>query len=1090
MIDTLLYQEKICIPTNLPISAQAWLLAQRIKSGIQAPTLWVVENQQIATQLTAELRAHLNTDQGIVHLPDWETLPYDRYQPHPHTTKNRLEAFYQISLPHFKCLITNSSTLLYRCVSPNWIKKNTWQIATNNISNRRSWTQQLDMIYDRVAVLSEEGQYCIRGSMIDIYPVGHFPCRLDFIDDHLDDITLLKKDDFSPIRKLKSLNLMPRFEANNANTDHNWVSKLSKNDPSVIKRLLEGSIIPGYQYFLPSYHHDLACILDHLPKHTHILIHDNAKAAMQQHWELMHSRYNLHRTTALFAPEDIALPPDTFTNKANPQTTQACIQNLNKSPTLADLATKRTILCSKNDSRQILLHDYLTRHQQQATIHTTPPSLSEINIGLHLVIHPLTESYTIPSWQLYWVRDEDLAQKNLPKIKDKKQKEKAYEPETIHYWDHFQTGQKVSHIDYGVGLLEGLVHLNEHAQVEAFVKISYANNKVVYLPIDNLNKISVYYGNSDLDELGHTRWANRIQRAKEACELYASHMLQQTAIRHHAVSPVIQANECYETFCKKFYFDITDDQLKATSEILHDIQQTKPMDRLLLGDVGFGKTEVMLRAAFVSIMSGYKVIVLCPTTILAEQHYQTAQERMSHWPIAIGLISRLKKSSERIKNVEAFNQGQIDLLFATGAILSHNIVSKNLGLIIVDEEHRFGVKDKQKLTDLHPQAHRLSISATPIPRTLQSALQNLRQMSFIQKPPKLRLPVKTILSEYNQTIIDEAIGREVSRGGQVFFIHNDISTHTNMLTTLQHLFPTLSIACIHGQMHEREITMLMQDFLSGKYQILISTTLIESGIDIPNANTIIVNRADMLGLAQLHQLRGRVGRSNQQAYAYLLYPENIPDGIAKQRLDALKEHSGLGAGWLLSIKDLEIRGAGSILGDEQSGHIDHIGYGLYQQLLNEAIDKSFSNQTADLQHIHIDIKTERYIPESYISDMNQRMNIYRKIQTMNDIPSLLELEKHLTSQYGMIPKMFSNIFHHHKLLILARKARLQSLLKYSDRLVWQWLDHTAIDSNKIFEWVKSQSFDIKFTNNMTFSIKAEDDPYTQCIDVLSLLMNI
>jgi len=1071
---------------DMPLSAQAMHIAAYTKTQHAQPILWIVPNNYHATALVQELIHYRGSEKGIVHFADWETLPYDRFQPHPSITAQRLSALYQAATEKIAVMITNASTLLYKTPTPTWILQNIWDSGNNNTRSRHAWLMQLQTLYDRVNTLDQEGQYCIRGSDIDIYPIGHAPCRLVFLDDTLESITLLDRATFEPQERIQRLHIMPRFEATSPNTTDTWQHALSTDDPRLIRRLREGDIIPGYQYYLPCYHASLVPLTSHLPTNTLLLIDTPTQKTLHEHWALIEHRYHTHTPYSVLPRDSIAVDPSYFLHSLPHYSTHNEYIKLTDIPDMTVLQAAKTIICTKNSARTSLLESYFRqRHISYMTLNTHTP-LTSLKAGIYIALQPLLNNLHKPRHQTYWIKEEDLIKKQLT-LQTSPQETSSPLPEVHTPWEQYTVGQKVSHRDLGIGILEDVVHLEEHAHIEAFFKIRYAQNKIVYVPIDNLGKIAPYYGNAEITDPGNKRWSQRVSKAREACEQFASRMLHDHAVRLTQSADKIHPSSDYQTFLSQFYYEDTPDQTRATNDILADIIRGTPMDRLLLGDVGFGKTEVMLRLAFVAIMAHHQVLILCPTTILTEQHYQTALERFSQWPIRIGILSRLKKPKACQETLQAFVEGSIDLLISTHSILSLQKPIKNLGVVIIDEEHRFGVGAKEKILSMHPHVHRLSVSATPIPRTLQSAMHHVKDMSFIQHPPKMRRAVQTIVTPYDDSIIHDAIVRETARGGQVFFIHNDIASQEARARNLQEAFPLLSIAVVHGQMPENVLESIMHDFSQGQHHILISTTLIESGIDIPNANTIIIHRSDTLGLAQLHQLRGRVGRSNHQAYAYLLYPEALQDNDAKKRLDALKEHTGLGAGWMLAIKDLEIRGAGSFLGKEQSGHVDDIGYGLYQQLLHEALEQLQPNNLPHNPDSTIDLQLERYLPESYIPTITARMNVYSAIHNTRSMTDLERVWRSLIDRYGPCPESAHQLLAHHHFVILTRGSGLLSIIKNNNRIIWTWSDNAQINTALLFQWASEKKFDIQFQKSLSFSINSEHVTMDVLIDIFIAL---
>lgn len=1017
------------------------------------PYLIVCDNQKEAEQLYDNLEFVFGSSIPLRLFPDWEILPYDVFSPHQDIISHRLELLNDLAHQAPFILIANIHTVLYQLCPKNYLYQEIFQIYENQNFPFGDFKDRLHKAqYRHVSVVQEHGEYAVRGSLIDVYPMGNdFPIRIEWMDDEIESIRRFDVQNQLTVEKLKKLNIFPskEFPLNDASIGlfrQNFRQHFAGNPnlSMVYENISNGQMVQGIENYLPLFFENTATIFDYLNNNTVILQKPTISHTINQFWKEISIRYEQRRhdiTNPILPPESLfissefwhqqisllsLITPDQTIDKPNLPNLQI---SRNQSKSLQRLndwiqhnpQNRTLIMASSLGRREVILDLCKTSDIYPKTFNTFDEFLMDDHkIGL---IHgPFTDYIYFEDLLISCVTEHELFDETI--VYQKKSKSSATDSvpdKLIKDLSELSIGMPVVHIDFGVGRYEGLHSFEDQGLINEFLMIRYAGDDKIYVPITNLQTISKYAGSSaasaPLHRLGSDTWAKEKKKTAEKIHDIAIEILETQALRHaqKGLSCQIDWSE-YERFVSAFRFDETEDQRSAIQAIIQDLQAPQPMDRLICGDVGFGKTEVAMRAAFIMVQNHRQVCVLVPTTLLAKQHFETFQERFADFPIQVELLSRFrtKKESEQVLN--HLQQGKVDILIGTHKLLQQNVDFKQLGLLIIDEEHRFGVKQKEHIKKFRHQADVLSLTATPIPRTLNMAMHGMRDISLITTPPAKRLAIKTFWHEKSPNLLREALLREILRGGQVYYLHNDIDTIEKTAQELSQLVPEAKIAFAHGQMHERRLEQIMADFYHQRFNVLVCTTIIETGIDIPTANTIIIERADQLGLAQLHQLRGRVGRSHHQAYAYLLSPpQNALQPDAIKRLEAIVSLENLGAGFTLAMHDMEIRGAGEFLGEDQSGNMHSVGFSLYMEMLEQSIKDIQSGKIPSFENLkaascEMDIKFSCIIPEDYIGDVHQRLVIYKRISHAKNDTELHQLQIELIDRFGIFPEPVKNLF--------------------------------------------------------------------------------
>ncbi|HLS98414.1 MAG: transcription-repair coupling factor [Porticoccaceae bacterium] len=1045
---------------SLPAAAQSLAIVEAAL-GDRRLCLVIADSAASATQLEAELRFFAaGSDLQILHLPDWETLPYDVFSPHQDIVSERLHSLYRLPRTRQGILVAPITTLLQRLAPPSHVVGNSFVHRVGESLDVEKLRLQLESAgYRAVDTVYEHGEFAVRGSLIDIFPMGSpEPLRIDLMDDEIDSLRTFDPETQVSLHKQDEIRLLPAREFP---FDKPGIKRFLDNwhdhfDVDVRKCTLyqdvKGGIAPqGIEYYLPLFFDQTATLFDYLPQDALIFTGSQLPEAIEQFWREVSERYEEYRgdrQRPLLPPAKLYLgagevfaaigrhPRTDLVAETAPARAGAtnfparapdtvAVDSRATNPllhleTLLMESPHRTLFCAESAGRREALLELLGRAgiQPAGVAHWGEFVAGEETLAV--TTFPLERGLTLDQPALRVITESQLFGQQ---VMQRRRRGRAREGGEMLVRDltELKPGAPVVHLDHGVGRYLGLQTLAVDGASQEFLTLAYADDAKLYVPVANLHLISRYGGGdpelAPLHRLGSEQWQRARDKASQqirdtAAELLDIHARRAARVGHAFGDPGAD----YLRFCAEFPFEETPDQQDAIDAVLKDMLAPQPMDRLVCGDVGFGKTEVAMRAAFIAVASGKQVLVLVPTTLLAQQHYENFRDRFSQWPVTVEVISRFKTGKEQDALLRQVSDGKVDILIGTHKLLHNTVDLKQLGLLIIDEEHRFGVQQKEKIKALRAEVDILTLTATPIPRTLNMAMGGLRDLSIIATPPARRLSVKTFVRQRDDRVIREAIMREILRGGQVYFLHNDVKSMERTVDSLRILVPEARIGFAHGQMRERELERVMSDFYHQRFNILVCSTIIETGIDIPSANTIIIERADKFGLAQLHQLRGRVGRSHHQAYAYLLTPEpKAMTDDAVKRLDALAEADHLGSGFTLATHDLEIRGAGELLGEDQSGHIHSIGFTLYMTLLEKAVKAIQSGRIPDLDaglgdSTEVNLNLPALIPDDYLPDVNSRLILYKRISATTGEDQLRELQVEMIDRFGLLPEATKTLF--------------------------------------------------------------------------------
>lgn len=1041
----------------------------------------------------------------IFHFPDWETLPYDHFSPHQDIISNRLTALHQMPVLQQGAIITPITTLMQRIAPREFLSGNIFFLHTGESLNIDATRRNLEKAgYRCVDQVREHGEFAVRGSIMDLFPMGStLPYRIDLFDNEIDSIRTFSPETQRSIDKIDKIELFPakEFPLDEKSIElfrQNWRSQFSGNplNSPIYQDISEGICTPGIEYYLPLFFEKTATLLDYLPQNCLIISVGQIHAKAEEFWQEIRTRYEQRSndiTRPILPPQSIFITTsDAFHQIQNYVHIKVVATSSDESNydfgikiplnlSIDHKATRplqvlenflsnnkgRILFCAESiGRREILLQLFnsISLHPKQ---YTTWQDFFNDTQPYGIIVAPLEDGLTLEEPAITVIAESQLFGKRV--MQRRRRKQTTQDPEAIiKDLTELQIGAPIVHIDHGVGRYLGLQTLSVGDQMSEFLSLEYANDAKLYVPVSSLHLISRYSGvdpeNAPLHRLGTEQWQKAKRKAAEQVRDVAAELLDVYARRAAHIGMACRApNDQYEKFSAAFPFEETPDQQNAIDQVIQDMVKEKPMDRLVCGDVGFGKTEVAMRAAFMAVQNDKQVALLVPTTLLAQQHYQNFLDRFADWPIQVEVMSRFRSAKEQQKICERLAEGQVDIVIGTHKLLQSDIKFKSLGLLIIDEEHRFGVRQKEHLKSLKLNADILTLTATPIPRTLNMAFAGIRDLSLIATPPARRLSVKTFLHEYDSLIIQEAILREIMRGGQVYFLHNDVATIERMARDLEKLVPEARIGIAHGQMRERELEQIMSDFYHRRFNVLLCTTIIESGIDIPSANTIIIHRADKFGLAQLHQLRGRVGRSHHQAYAYLLIPSfKTLTADAQKRLEALTAYEDLGIGFTLATHDLEIRGAGEMLGEGQSGNMQAIGYTLYMDLLSRAVEALKSGKELELENVlphstEIDLQVTALIPETYLPDVHLRLQCYKRIASTKTSAELDEIQVEMIDRFGLLPDAAKNLF---AISELKQKAENLGILKIEANAKGgkiEFGDKPQVDPIRIIHLIQNQS---------------------------------
>jgi len=1111
--------------TNLHGSATA-LAISNAAHQIKAPLLVVCENNESVDELKRELRYFCadQPDVRILSLPDWETLPYDNNSPHQDLISDRLTALHHF--PHLNngILVLSIVSLMHRLAPRHYLSGNSFLLKIGDTVDLKQTRQNLIAAgYNHVESVYEHGEFAIRGSIMDVFPMGSpVPYRIDLLDDEIETLRTFDTETQRTLQQVKEIHLLPGREYP---LDSRGISKFRSNFQEkfdidlrqcpLYQDVSDGIDSPGLEYYLSLFFDQLSTLFDFLPEGTVVCTKGNLHRAGQEFWNDIKARYDdrvVDQYRPILPPEDIFLNADSVlkTLKQYPRINltdsdashayrfdSCALPELSSDPALAEPFAALTAFVGQHRDHRFLFcaespgrRETLLQTLQSCEIHpelaqSWTDFVSSTNPA-SLTVAPLDQGLWLKTAKLIVITEAQIFGNRIAQRR-RRGKQKTNTDFIIKSLTELRTGDAVVHIDHGVGRYRGLQTLTIENQDTEFLTIEYAKEAKLYVPVASLHLVSRYSGANPelapLNQLGTDHWQKTKRKAAEKIRDTAAELLDIYARREAKAGYVYDcASIDYEKFVASFPFEETDDQEKAITAVLDDMQSVRAMDRLICGDVGFGKTEVAMRAAFVAVQNGKQVAILVPTTLLAQQHYESFKDRFADWPIVVDVISRFKSAAEQELCIQAMVNGKTDILIGTHKLLHTDLNYNRLSLLIIDEEHRFGVRQKEKLKAMRANVDILTLTATPIPRTLNMALSEIRDLSLIVTPPAKRLSVKTLIRAQTDALIKEAVLRELLRGGQVFYLHNDVKTIDRAAEHLQEIVPQGRICVAHGQMPEKDLERIMADFYHKRYNILVCTTIIETGIDIPSANTIIMHRADKLGLAQLHQLRGRVGRSHHQAYAYLLLPHQGKLGNdAQKRIDAIQAASTLGAGFTLASHDLEIRGAGELLGDEQSGQMHKIGFSLYTELLQEAVSAIKSGRSPDLDlepatAIEVNLRIPALIPEDYLPDVHTRLILYKRISAAADDEELRELREEIIDRFGLMPEPLQLLFELTSIKLAAQVFGIRKIDANVNSGRIEFNQNTDVDPLSLVNLLQenSQEFRLAGPNQLNFSHNCAD----------------
>ncbi|VAX12774.1 Transcription-repair coupling factor [hydrothermal vent metagenome] len=1061
-------------------SSFALLIAQMAQQHA-GPLVIITADAASAQRLEYAIRFFLGKNPvPMLSFPDRETLPWDHFSPHQDITSERLASLYQLPDLDKGILIVPTPTLMHRLPPRHYLDGHALLLETGQKLDLEGMRLRLEASgYNCVSTVMEHGEFAVRGSLLDLYPMGSREAyRIELFDDEIESIRMFDPETQRSADKVNQIRLLPARECplNKDGISHfrqAFRAKFTGNAHNcpLYRDISNGMATPGIEYYLPLFFEQTATLFDYLPDNTLLLNLENIEAAAETFWDEIGERHEQMRHDTerpLLSAAEVFLPvnevfaafkryprielqqfkllPETpasgslqFATSAPPELhldvradqPASALKNF-----LAEFKGRVLFAAETSGRREYLLELLHSYDLYPASVDGWSDFLAADN-PLAITVAPLEQGLLLSNPALMVIAEPQLFGARVMQRRRRKKSSRDIDS-IIRNLAELTVGAPVVHEEHGVGRYLGLQTLDIANQTTEFLSLEYAANDKLYVPVSSLHLISRYTGadpeHAPLHRLGSGQWERAKRRANERVRDVAAELLDIYARREARSGFSYPLDETqYRAFSASFPFEETPDQQTSIDKVLENMRSDKPMDHLVCGDVGFGKTEVAMRAAFVAVQAGRQVAVLVPTTLLTRQHMENFRDRFADWPVRIESLSRFNSAKEQKQILTDLETGQIDIIIGTHKLLQKDLKYKNLGLVIIDEEHRFGVRQKETFKAMRAEVDILTLTATPIPRTLNMAMSGLRDLSIIATPPARRLAIKTFVSEWKPAQIKEACLRELKRGGQVYFLHNDVQTIEKQVSTLQQLLPEADIRHAHGQMRERELEQVMSDFYHQRFNILVCTTIIETGIDIPSANTIIMNRADRFGLAQLYQLRGRVGRSHHRAYAYLIIPPRKSiSADARKRLEAIESIETLGTGFTLASHDMEIRGAGELLGDEQSGQMIEIGFSLYSELLERAVKALKEGKEPELDKplfhgAEIDLHTPALIPEDYLPDIHERLIMYKRIASAADKDTLRELQVEMIDRFGLLPEAAKTLFSVTELKLRATQTGIKKI---------------------------------------------------------------
>jgi len=1111
---------------NLQGAALPLVLSELLRQQ-QALYLLVVPDTPTALRIEQELSVFLG-DASLIHsFPDWETLPYDIFSPHQDIISQRLRTLYQ--LPHLTqgLVIVPVSTLMLRLCEHNHLQTQSLVLKKGQRLDLTTLKRQLTQVgYRAVDQVMEHGEFSVRGSLLDLYPMGSsLPYRIDFFDDEIDGLRTFDPDNQRTVAQVTSIELLPAHEfpldkaaIERFRSRYRELFPARNEKESLYQQVSQGVLPAGIEYYLPLFAEKTESLLSFFQHQTVVLALGDIEAAAHRFWQDVDKRYQdraIDLLRPILKPQQLYFSVDELFAELKPRPrirlSRATLPEKTGQANLpCQLLPDLTVNHQQTEPLASLKAFVLQQKQQRGRVLFLVESQGRRESLLQLVQKAGIRLPQIDSWldfatsdhdiaigigaleQGVWLKDcgnialiseNELFGLKISQRRRRKHSQQVSSDTIIRNLAELSEGQPVVHLQHGIGRYQGLQVLDAAGITAEFVTIEYAGGSKLYVPVSNLHLLSRYSGadqdHAPLHKLGNDTWEKARRKAAEKVRDVAAELLDVYAMRAAQKGYGFKVDQDnYLKFADGFPFEETADQQDAITAVLNDMQTPQAMDRLVCGDVGFGKTEVAMRAAFVAVDDGHQVAILVPTTLLAQQHFENFRDRFANWAVRVEVLSRFISPKEQKAILADVEAGKVDILIGTHKLLQDDIKFHELGLLIVDEEHRFGVRQKEKIKALRANIDILTLTATPIPRTLNMSLSGMRDLSIIATPPAKRLAVKTFVREYETGLIREAVLREIMRGGQVYYLHNDVASIEKTAADLAELLPEAMIGIAHGQMPERELERVMADFYHQRFNLLLCSTIIETGIDVPTANTIIIQRADNFGLAQLHQLRGRVGRSHHQAYAYLLTPP--PKRLtsdAQKRLEAISALEDLGAGFALASHDLEIRGAGELLGDDQSGQIESVGFTLYMEMLEEAVKALKDGREPSLdamlsQQTELDLKIPALLPDSYIPDVSLRLSFYKRLASSQDSHDLDEIQVELIDRFGLLPDAAKNLVAVTGFKHQAQQLGIRRLEANNKGGSIEFAERTLVQPGYIIKLIQTQSriYKLEGGNKLKFAI--------------------
>ncbi|HHK5569738.1 transcription-repair coupling factor [Neisseria lactamica] len=1094
---------------SLPLALARYLPHKRLK-------VVLTQDAEQALRLQTAWRFFRPHDTAVF-LPDWETLPYERFSPHQDLVSERLSALWQIKSGAADVLFVPVATAMQKLPPVPFLAGRTFWLKTGQtLDIGRLKSDLVDAGYNHVSHVVAAGEFAVRGGIVDLFPMGsEMPYRIDLFDDEIDSIKTFDTETQRTISPVSEIRLLPAHEfPTDSEAQKIFRSRFREevdgnpNDAAVYKAVSNGHFGAGVEYYLPLFfENELETLFDYIGEDALFVSLGDVHAEANRFWSDVKSRYAMAQgdeTYPPLLPQHLYLSADVFAGRLK-NYGQVLPDVSGKEHALPDLAVNRQsdeplqalkdfqtafegriLLCAESLGRRETMLGFLQQNGLKAKPVSDWQGFLSAHEPLMITVAPLAYGFKLGGLQspnqqqaapaserenwgeskavaaqstIAVITESDLYQYVArSRAHNRRKKHAAISDGLLRDLAEINIGDPVVHEEHGIGRYMGLVTMDLGGETNEMMLLEYAGEAQLYVPVSQLHLISRYSGqaheNVALHKLGSGAWNKAKRKAAEKARDTAAELLNLYARRAAQSGHKFEINELdYQAFADGFGYEETEDQAAAIAAVIKDLTQAKPMDRLVCGDVGFGKTEVALRAAFVAVMGGKQVAVLAPTTLLVEQHAQNFADRFADFPVKVAGLSRFNNSKATKAALEGMADGTVDIVIGTHKLVQDDIKFKNLGLVIIDEEHRFGVRQKEQLKRLRANVDILTMTATPIPRTLSMALEGLRDFSLITTAPSRRLAVKTFVKPFSEGSVREAVLRELKRGGQVFFLHNEVDTIENMRERLETLLPEARIGVAHGQLRERELEQVMRDFLQQRFNVLLCSTIIETGIDIHNANTIIINRADKFGLAQLHQLRGRVGRSHHQAYAYLLTPEYITKD-AEKRLDAIAAADELGAGFTLAMQDLEIRGAGEILGEGQSGEMMQVGFTLYTEMLKQAVRDLKKGRQPDLDAplgitTEIKLHSPALLPESYCPDIHERLVLYKRLAVCETVQQINAIHEELVDRFGLPEQPVKTLIESHHLRLMAKELGIDAIDAAGEAVTVTFGKHHCIDPTEI-----------------------------------------